>query len=97
MALGIFDIIFKVSGAGDAVQALKNIKTEAKSTADSLDNTKVSAVNFGAQLKGLLAGAAVAGFAKGAIDAAVSFDSMQRALANCRFYRRTKCTDGPSA
>jgi tape measure domain-containing protein len=81
MALGIFDIIFKVSGAGDAVQALKNIKTEAKSTADSLDNTKVSAVNFGGQLKGLLAGAAVAGFAKGAIDAAVSFDSMQRALA----------------
>lgn len=81
MALGIFDIIFKVSGAGDAVQALKNIKTEAKSTADSLDNTKVSTVNFGAQLKGLLAGAAVAGFAKGAIDAAVSFDSMQRALA----------------
>ena len=81
MALGIFDIIFKVSGAGDAVQALKNIKTEAKSTADSLDQTKVSAVSFGDQLKGLLAGAAVAGFAKGAIDAAVSFDSMQRALA----------------
>jgi tape measure domain-containing protein len=81
MALGIFDIIFKVSGAGDAVQALKNIKTEAKSTADSLDQTKVSAVSFGDQLKGLLAGAAIAGFAKGAIDAAVSFDSMQRALA----------------
>lgn len=40
MALGIFDIVFKITGAGDAVQSLKNIKTEAKSTADSLDKTK---------------------------------------------------------
>jgi tape measure domain-containing protein len=81
MALGIFDIIFKVSGAGDAVQSLKNIKTEAKSTADGLDKTKQSTDALGKQFQGLLAGAAVAGFAKGAIDAAVSFDSMQRALA----------------
>ena len=81
MALGIFDIIFKVSGAGDAVQSLRNIKTEAKSTADGLDKTKQSTDALGKQFQGLLAGAAVAGFAKGAIDAAVSFDSMQRALA----------------
>jgi tape measure domain-containing protein len=81
MALGIFDIIFKVSGAGDAVQSLKNIKTEAKSTADGLDKTKQSTDALGKQFQGLLAGAAIAGFAKGAIDAAVSFDSMQRALA----------------
>ena len=67
MALGIFDIVFKVTGAGDAVQSLKNIKTEAKSTADGLDKTKQSTDALGKQFQGLLAGAAVAGFAKGAI------------------------------
>ena len=81
MALGIFDIIFKVSGAGDAVQSLRNIKTEAKSTADGLDKTKQSTDALGKQFQGLLAGAAIAGFAKSAIDAAVQFDSMQRSLA----------------
>ena len=81
MALGIFDIVFKVTGAGDAVQSLKNIKTEAKSTADGLDKTKQSTDALGKQFQGLLAGAAIAGFAKSAIDAAVQFDSMQRSLA----------------
>lgn len=81
MALGIFDIVFKVTGAGDAVQSLKNIKTEAKSAADSLDKTKQSTETLGKQFQGLLAGAAIAGFAKSAIDAAVQFDSMQRSLA----------------
>ena len=81
MALGIFDIVFKVTGAGDAVQSLKNIKTEAKSAADSLDKTKQSTDALGKQFQGLLAGAAIAGFAKSAIDAAVQFDSMQRSLA----------------
>jgi len=47
MPLGIFDIVFKVTGAGDAVQGLKNIKSEAKSTADALDNTKASALSYG--------------------------------------------------
>jgi len=42
MALGIFDIIFKVTGAGDAVQALKNIKSEAKQAADGLTQTQQS-------------------------------------------------------
>ena len=46
MALGIFDIVFKVTGAGDAVQALKNIKTEAKSAAEDLDKTKQSTDNL---------------------------------------------------
>jgi len=81
MALGIFDIIFKVSGAGDAVQALKNIKTEAKQAADGLTQTQQSAGNLANQFKGLLAGAAIAGFAKSALDAAVGYDSLQRALA----------------
>ncbi|NDG64124.1 MAG: hypothetical protein EBY29_11785, partial [Planctomycetes bacterium] len=53
MALGIFDIIFKVSGANDAVGSLKAIKTEAKSTADSLDHTKASAQSFGDSLSKL--------------------------------------------
>ncbi len=53
MALGIFDIVFKVSGAGDAVQGLKNVKAEAKSTADALDNSKSSAVSYGDQLSKL--------------------------------------------
>jgi len=81
MALGIFDIIFKVSGAGDAVQALKNIKSEAKQAADGLTQTQESAGNLANQFKGLLAGAAIAGFAKSALDAAVNYDSLQRALA----------------
>ena len=81
MALGIFDIIFKVTGAGDAVQALKNIKSEAKQAADGLTQTQQSAGNLANQFKGLLAGAAVAGFAKSALDAAVNYDSLQRALA----------------
>ena len=53
MALGIFDIVFKVSGAGDAVQGLKAIKTEAKSTADALDQSKSSANSYGEQLSKL--------------------------------------------
>ena len=53
MALGIFDIVFKVSGAGDAVQGLKAIKTEAKSTADALDQSKTSANSYGEQLSKL--------------------------------------------
>jgi hypothetical protein len=53
MALGIFDIVFKVSGAGDAVQGLKNVKAEAKSTADALDHSKSSAVSYGDQLSKL--------------------------------------------
>jgi tape measure domain-containing protein len=81
MALGIFDIIFKVSGASDAVQALKNIKTEAKSTAEGLDKTKQSTDNFGKSLSGLLVGGAVFGFAKGALDAAAQYDSLTRAVA----------------
>jgi tape measure domain-containing protein len=81
MALGIFDIVFKVTGAGDAVQALRNIKSEAKQTADTFDQTKQSSDALGKQFQGLLAGAAIAGFAKSAIDAAVQFDSMQRSLA----------------
>jgi len=81
MALGIFDIVFKVTGASDAVQALKNIKSEAKQTADTFEQAKSSTESLGNQFKGLLAGAAVAGFAKSAIDAAVQFDSMQRSLA----------------
>jgi tape measure domain-containing protein len=81
MALGIFDIVFKVTGAGDAVQSLKTIKTEAKSAAEGLDKTKQSTETLGKSFQGLLAGAAIAGFAKSAIDAAVQFDSMQRSLA----------------
>ena len=81
MALGIFDIVFKVTGAGDAVQALRNIKSEAKQTADTFDQTKQSSDALGKQFQGLLAGAAIAGFAKSALDAAVQFDSMQRSLA----------------
>ena len=53
MALGIFDIVFKVSGAGDAVQGLKAVKTEAKSTADALDQSKSSANSYGEQLSKL--------------------------------------------
>ena len=81
MALGIFDIVFKVTGAGDAVQALKNIKTEAKSAADDLDKTKQSTDNLGKTLGGLLAGGAAIGFAKGALDAAAQYDSLTRAVA----------------
>ena len=81
MALGIFDIVFKVTGAGDAVQALRNIKSEAKQTADTFDQTKQSSDALGKQFQGLLAGAAIAGFAKSALDAAVNYDSLQRALA----------------
>jgi len=81
MALGIFDIIFKVTGANEAVQSLKNIKNEAKSTADGLDKTKQSTENFGKSLGGLLVGGAVIGMAKGALDAAAKYDSMERALA----------------
>ena len=81
MALGIFDIVFKVTGGGDAVQALRNIKSEAKQTADTFDQTKQSSDALGKQFQGLLAGAAIAGFAKSALDAAVQFDSMQRSLA----------------
>lgn len=81
MALGIFDIIFKVSGAGDAVQALRNIKSEAKQTSDAFEQTKKSSDDLGKQFQGLLAGAAIAGFAKSALDAAVNYDSLQRALA----------------
>jgi len=81
MALGIFDIVFKITGAGDAVQSLKNIKTEAKSTADSLDKTKDSTSALAGQVKGLLVGGAVIGFAKGALDAAAQYDSLTRAVA----------------
>jgi len=81
MALGIFDIIFKVSGAGDAVQALKNIKTEAKQASESLDKTKDSTANLASSVKGLLVGGAVIGFAKGALDAAAQYDSLKRAVA----------------
>jgi len=81
MALGIFDIVFKVTGAGDAVQALRNIKSEAKQAADTFDQTKQSSDALGKQFQGLLAGAAIAGFAKSALDAAVNYDSLQRALA----------------
>lgn len=81
MALGIFDIVFKVSGAGDAVAALKNIKTEAKSAADGLDKTKQSTETLGKNLSGLLVGGAVIGFAKGALDAAATYDSLSRAVA----------------
>lgn len=81
MALGIFDIVFKVTGAGDAVAALKNIKTEAKSAADDLDKTKQSTENLGKTLGGLLAGGAAIGFAKGALDAAAQYDSLSRAVA----------------
>lgn len=81
MALGIFDIVFKVTGAGDAVQALRNIKSEAKQTADTFEQTKQSSDALGKQFQGLLAGAAIAGFAKSALDAAVNYDSLQRALA----------------
>jgi tape measure domain-containing protein len=81
MALGIFDIIFKVTGANDAVQSLKNIKNEAKSTAEGLDKTKTSTENFGKSLSGLLVGGAVFGFAKGALDAAAMYDSLERAVA----------------
>ena len=42
MALGIFDIVFKVSGAGDAVQGLKAVKTEAKHESEfSVDGTAI--------------------------------------------------------
>jgi tape measure domain-containing protein len=81
MALGIFDIVFKITGAGDAVQSLKNIKTEAKSAADSLDKTKDSTSALAGQVKGLLVGGAVIGFAKGALDAAAQYDSLTRAVA----------------
>lgn len=81
MALGIFDIVFKVTGAGDAVAALKNIKTEAKSAADGLDKTKDSTAALAGQVKGLLVGGAVVGFAKGALDAAAQYDSLTRAVA----------------
>ena len=81
MALGIFDIIFKVTGANDAVQSLKNIKNEAKSTAEGLDKTKQSTDNFGKSLSGLLVGGAVFGFAKGALEAAAMYDSLERAVA----------------
>ena len=81
MALGIFDIVFKVTGAGDAVAALKNIKTEAKSAADGLDKTKDSTAALAGQVKGLLVGGAVIGFAKGALDAAATYDSLSRAVA----------------
>jgi hypothetical protein len=69
MALGIFDIIFKVSGANDAVQSLKGIKTEAKSTADSLDHTKASAQSFGESLSKL----AGIGAALGAMGGLIAF------------------------
>ena len=69
MALGIFDIVFKVSGAGDAVQSLKNIKNEAKSTADSLDHTKSSAQSFGDSLSKL----AGLGATLGALGGLVAF------------------------
>jgi hypothetical protein len=69
MALGIFDIIFKVSGANDAVQSLKNIKNEAKSTADSLDHTKSSAQSFGDSLSKL----AGLGATLGALGGLVAF------------------------
>ena len=69
MALGIFDIIFKVSGANDAVQSLKNIKNEAKSTADSLDHTKSSAQSFGESLSKL----AGIGAALGAMGGLIAF------------------------
>lgn len=69
MALGIFDIIFKVSGANDAVGSLKAIKTEAKSTADSLDHTKASAQSFGDSLSKL----AGIGAALGAMGGLIAF------------------------
>jgi hypothetical protein len=69
MALGIFDIIFKVSGANDAVGSLKAIKTEAKSTADSLDHTKASAQSFGDSLSKL----AGLGAALGAMGGLIAF------------------------
>jgi tape measure domain-containing protein len=81
MALGIFDIIFKVTGAGDAVQALRNIKTEAKQAAEGLDKTKDSTAALAGQVKGLLVGGAVVGFAKGALEAAAQYDSLKRAVA----------------
>jgi len=81
MALGIFDIIFKVTGANEAVAALKGIKTEAKQASESLDKTKDSTANLASSVKGLLVGGAVIGFAKGALDAAAQYDSLKRAVA----------------
>ena len=80
MALGVFDIIFKISGASETVAALGKIKTESKDAGNEVKNFGDSADKLGKTLGRIASVAAIGSFAAGSLQAAASFDSLERAV-----------------
>ena len=80
MALGVFDIIFKISGASETVAALGKIKTESKAAETDVKSFSDSADNLGKTLGKIASVAAIGSFAAGSLQAAASFDSLERAV-----------------
>jgi tape measure domain-containing protein len=81
MALGVFDIIFKISGASETVAALGKIKTESKDAGTEVKSFADSADNLGKTLGRIASVAAIGSFAVGSLQAAASFDSLERSVA----------------
>jgi len=80
MALGVFDIIFKISGASETVAALDKVKTESKAAGTEVKNFGDSADKLGKTLGRIASVAAIGSFAAGSLQAAASFDSLERAV-----------------
>jgi len=80
MALGVFDIIFKISGASETVAALDKVKTESKAAGTEVKNFGDSADKLGKTLGQIASVAAIGSFAVGALQAAATFDSLERAV-----------------
>lgn len=80
MNLGVFEIIFRATGADSLKKTLSDVKGEAKKTADTLGDSSSKINAFGSSLAKLAVGGALVSFGKAAFDAAVEMEELDARL-----------------
>lgn len=80
MNLGVFEIIFRATGADGLKKSLSDVKGEAEKAGDSIEKSAKKIGSFGDMLSKLAIGGALVSFGKAAFDAAVEMEELNARL-----------------
>lgn len=80
MNLGVFEIIFRATGAEQLKKGLSDVRGEAKRTGDSLSESAKKLSEFGGAITKLAIGGALVSFGKAAFEAAMEFEELNARL-----------------
>lgn len=80
MNLGVFEIIFRATGADGLKKSLSDVKGEAEKAGDSIEKSAKKIGSFGDVLSKLAIGGALVSFGKAAFDAAVEMEELDARL-----------------